>query len=504
MTVRKVKRSSRDRDREPEERKERTFEEPTLPGRIEVAIDQASQVQALAFGLEDAASRALLIALGVDEDSFTVKEYSEIWQVIETAQEKGLSCDRMTVAAYAEDPKLVELAEGIRKHKPPRENVLDVVDRLRWGSAVVSAAETIPEFAELLRKRSRPEDTLKAARAIVEALETGRPIRGRNGGDKQLVERQIEAVKLRKIQGRHPFGIPGFDIDESFDEGDPKRYRTTIGVRPKKVTVVTALSGNGKSTLIANLLHAQVRTFNKKILMGAWEDEPGEVLELVAAIDQGIHLTKLLVGELSEDEERRLADSMAEFSESIEFMDHPLERVRKSRYRNDDALELIQARILESGAKLAIFDLWARAFAFGSEQEESEALYRQQAIAKATDCHVVLVQQQLLKNVEKREDKRPTREGVKGTGEWTGVADTMIGVYRADLYKNVPAGTIETPILKQRRGKWPLGIEADFDPEYGRITNCRSVPYDAPGTRAEDSKNDLDRAISGKRKGGKK
>jgi hypothetical protein len=77
----------------------------------------------------------------------------------------------------------------------------------------------------------------------------------------------------------------------------------------------------------------------------------------------------------------------------------------------------------------------------------------------------------------------------------------MLGIYRPDKYKRVPVGTIEIPFLKQRRGRWPIGIEADYDPEYGRITRCREVSYDEPGTKASESSNELERAISGKRKG---
>lgn len=493
------------REREPEEKAERTFEEPTLPGRIEVAVDQASQAQALAFALEDEEARRLLVALGVDEDAFTIKEYATLWtDVIEPAFEKGLTLDRTTVAAYVDDANLVELAEDIRRHKPPRENLLDVVDRLRWGSAIVAASEAVPEFAELLRKRSRPEDVIIAARVITEALEGGRPVRSRHAKDQKFVDDQIERMKLRKVQGRHPFGIPGFDVDESIeDETDRKRYRTTIGTAPGKTTVVTALSGNGKSTFVANLLLAQALVFEKKVLFGAWEDDAGEVLELAAAIHERIDLTSLVMGNLSDDEERRLSETMRLLAERVEFIENPLARARKKREPNDVVLADIHTRILESGAKIAFFDLWAKAFAFNNESEEREALDRQQTIAKETGCHCVLVQQQNLKKVEAREDKRPTREAVFGAAQWVAIADTLVGVYRPDLYKNVPGGTIELPIMKQRRGRWPIGVEADFDAEYGRIYGCRTVPYDEPGTRASASKNELELAIAGKRAGKK-
>lgn len=502
MSTKRIRGRRREERAEEPEPAAKSFDEPSLPGRIKVAVDQGSQVQALAFGLEDPKARARLIALGVDGDSFTIAEYDALWKVVEIAHERDLVLDQSTVAAYVEDPKLVELAASIRIHKPPDANLLDVVERLRWGAGIVNAAELIPDFSELLRKRSRPEDVLKAARAVIGALEAARPYGRRHAKNDLVVDERVEQVKLRKIQGRYPFGLPGFDLDTTKSDVDTKFYRTTTGTAPRKVTVLTGLSGNGKSTVLANIVLSQL-AYGKKVLYGAWEDDQGDVLELLAAIAQGINLTRLTVGALTEEEEERHALTMRELAEGIVFMPNPLERVRKLRYRNDEALDLIHSYIEESGCSFCVFDLWARAFAFGEEQEEAEALARQQAIAKATNSHVLLVQQQLLKAVEKREDKRPTREGIKGSGEWTGVADTILGVYRPGLYKNIPDTTLEVTILKQRRGRWPVSVEFDFDPEMGKLSNGREVAYDTPGTRHEDSKNELNRAIDKQRKGKK-
>lgn len=497
MAVRKIRRR---REEPPEEKPApRSFEEPSLPGRIDVALDQGSQIQALAFALEDSKARARLIALGVDGDSFTISEYYELWKIVEYGHEKGVELDQGTVAALVEDPNLVGLAQGIRAHRPPDGNLLDVVERLRWNAGVKLAAESVPPFAELLRKRSRPEETLKAARAIVQALDGARPYGRRHASNAEAVARRLDVIKLRRIsKKRYPFGLEGFDVDEGEPEGSTKRYRTTVGTAPGKVTVLTGLSGNGKSTVLANVVLAQVET-GRRVLYGAWEDDQEDVLELLGAIRAGVNLTRLTVGELDEEEEELMGLAMKEVGESVVFMPNPLEKVRKLRYRNDEALDLIHSYAEESSADFAVFDLWARAFSFGAEQEEAEALYRQQAIAKATSCHCLLVQQQLLKSVEKREDARPTREGIKGSGEWTGIADTILGVYRQDLYKNVPAGKLEVTILKQRRGRWPLNVEFDFDPEYGRLSNGHAVAYESPGTKPENSKNDLNRAISSRK-----
>ena len=73
------------------------------------------------------------------------------------------------------------------------------------------------------------------------------------------------------------------------------------------------------------------------------------------------------------------------------------------------------------------------------------------------------------------------------SGAWVEVPDTIIGLHRPALFKNVPDDRIQSLILKQRDGVWPLAVEYDWEPEYGAITNGVEVEYDRPGTTSEDS-----------------
>ena len=92
----------------------------------------------------------------------------------------------------------------------------------------------------------------------------------------------------------------------------------------------------------------------------------------------------------------------------------------------------------------------------------------------------VIVQQMRLKDVEKRADKRPTRESIKGTGAFVEVADLVFGIHRDAQFKAVPDDTIEVICLKQRMGKANWAIQFDWDGDKSSITNGREVPYD-PG-----------------------
>src|SRR5262249_23574089 len=110
-------------------------------------------------------------------------------------------------------------------------------------------------------------------------------------------------------------------------------------------------------------------------------------------------------------------------------------------------------------------------------------LWRQLAIAKATRTHHVLVHHLRGKDVEQRQDKRPTREAIKGSGAWVDVPDTIIGVHRPALWKSGPDDKLEPVVLKQRYGKWPLAVEFDHDPATGIISGGRTIEYEQPGER---------------------
>ncbi len=107
-------------------------------------------------------------------------------------------------------------------------------------------------------------------------------------------------------------------------------------------------------------------------------------------------------------------------------------------------------------------------------------------MAEELQVHVIMAHQQRHKDVEQRSDKRPTREGIKGSGAWLETAHNVFAPHIPAKWKRVPDDKFEVFILKQRDGDWPLGIEFEWEPEYGRITGGRDIPYGFGGETSED------------------
>jgi replicative DNA helicase len=287
-----------------------------------------------------------------------------------------------------------------------------------------------------------------------------------------------------------PYGIDGFDYHGA-DADEPGTPRLVPGAAPGKVTVVVGISGSGKSTTTARLVLEQARQ-GRSVLYGAWEQQSAMTLEIVAALSLGWSRSDLMAGRFTESEQTELLEEMERLSQWIRFLELPYGRAVGERRTNAANLDLLHQNVADATPDVFVADLFRRVLAETEPDAEEQALYRIQAMAQETQCHMILVQQLRLKDVEARSDQRPTRESIKGSSAWIDIADTIIGWYRPHLHKNVPDDTIQALILKQRYGKWPLAIEFEWNAEFGHLANGREVPYDRPGTEA----NELDLMMS--------
>ena len=328
---------------------------------------------------------------------------------------------------------------------------------------------------------------------------------------RRLVDDQMADVR-RRMAGHavYPYGLPGLDFDL-----DTQQRRMVPGSACGQITVVTGVPGSGKSTTCARLVLGLVRQ-RRKVLYGAWEMKGGTTLELIACQSLAERneppgdwsRTKLSTpdtdhpGWWTPDREKVLRDRMTALSEYVRFMGNPFRRGTRGgsgKPSNRRNLDLVAGYVADSGCEVFVADLWKRCLAETKPEEEEEALIDQQAIVEELGVHAILVQQQRLKDVEMRADKRPTREGIKGSGAWVEVADTMIGVHCPARWKPIPDNVLELDILKQRYGKWPQAVEFAWDPDRGMITKGTTVAYDVSAARFDS--NPIDAMVGPPQKG---
>lgn len=425
-------------------------------------------------------------------DTFITPEHKTLWGTIQEADRRKLGFDPATLTKLSGgevDPAYVlSLIEG-RPNVPV--NLGYHVEALLWDKAKQTAL-TGP-IASMLEALEDPKSAPEKVQGF--AIQTAETFRGYQDRQYLLDPEQLIHDQLKEIRARnaghavYPFGLHGLDYFEASKGG---QRRIMPGAAPGQITVVTGTPGSGKSTTTANLVLGLARQ-KRKTLWGAWEMKGGMNLELMACVSLGWSRQLMMdpQGSLTEEHFAALQERMRAISKYVRFLANPFRRRRgEKRGSNEANLDIVQGYIADSGCDIFVADLWKRCLAKADPEEEEMALIRQQAMLEELNVHGILVQQQRLKDIEQRADKKPTREGIKGSGAWTEVADTILGIHRPALWMPQEDVVLEVDILKQRYGKWPLAVEFMWHADKGLISGGTSVDYDHPISRDRLSRAD--------------
>lgn len=454
-----------------------------MKGALEIPHDLVNEIVVLAAAIGDGDVRRRLTSR-LRSDLFQGEGHAAIWGSLGELTRRGLDYDSATVRQLSgtavEESYLHKIAAA---HPAAPPNLGHHVSMLEWDAARVNAAKgPLPMLLKALQDPASPPETVRALAGQLATSFDGHGDRRHLREPNALVrEAMYEIEQRRKVRASYPYGIDGLDYDVA-----QEKWRLVPGAMPGKMTVITAIPGAGKSTLAARMALGLARQ-RRRVIYGAWEMGCSTTLELLAAMSLGLSRYKLSIGDVSDEEMEVIRACMDKISAWVRFVEMPFGKVRGERHTNDAALDLIHGYIADSAADVAIFDLWKRCLRQTDPDDEEQALIRQQAIAAETKCHCILVQQQRSKDVELRPDKRPTREGIKGSGAWTEVADTILGVHRPGLWKAIDDTSVEVDVLKQRYGKWPMAVEFDWDPDLGSFANGRETEYDPPGAAGASS-----------------
>jgi replicative DNA helicase len=418
----------------------------------------------------------------IPADSFYGQGHAAAWAIMQRLQGQGLHYDPATVqqmSGGSVDTDVLESYAQERPKVPP--NIRYHAACIAWDRARVEAVRgPVTQFLEAIKDPACDPNKVRAlARAIGNSFE--------GVGDRKYLrdpaaiirEHRKELENRRHGHATFSYGLEGLDF---YGEMDPKPYtpRLIPGCAPGKVTVVTGISGGGKSTTTARIALEQARQ-GRRVLYGAWEQDSNMTLEIIAAMSLEWSRSDLMCGNFKEDDQEQLLAEMDRLGEWIRFMSLPFGREMGEKCTNQSNLDLIHQYISDVSPDVFIADLFKRVMVETRPDDEESALWRMQAITQETRCHSILLQQLKLKDVETRQDQRPTRDSVKGNSAWIDIADTVLAWYRPSLHKNVPDDVIQALILKQRYGAWPLAVEFDWNPEFGFVGNGRSIEYDRPG-----------------------
>lgn len=423
------------------------------------------------------AARTLLHSLSPDE--FLISSHSSFWSVLRHVVDRNLEYSSETVRqlnSTLSEAIGVDLLDELEATAEVHPNLDFHVERLRWDA---TRARTLQgSLAQLVGDLKDPnvaaEQALSSARSVVRSLE-GAGGRRYIHRPKTLAESyHSDLVKRREEGNFYPSGFKAMDDSNLLSEG----------FMPGNTSLITGLSSSGKSTFAAALAVNQAK-LGRRPMICAWEMGARSTLDVIGAMLTGIPLDTIIRGTYNDAEFRKLDKAARWAASHIRFMENAFfsqirEDKRGNRRSNERNLDIFEGYIAESGCDVIIADLWDRLLADQSPEGVTDALYRQQNMCKEYGVHGCLVVQLRLKDVEKRADKRPTRESIKGVATFVEVADLILGVHRDAQFKSVPDDGLEVICLKQRKGKLNWAVRFDWSGAHCRISGGAEVPYN-PG-----------------------
>lgn len=465
---------------------------------IDIPNDPINEQVILAAQIVDPEVRKRVVKL-FPSDAFYAPQHQAIQAALAELERRKLAYDPATLQRLSPDVD-VRILETLAASRPDVPDNLEFhLDTLAWDWQRARATQgPLSAFLEAIQNpKELPERTKALARAVANSFE-GSTGSGKFLRDPKEVVRQAITKLRSRVEGEayYPFGIEGLD----YYEDGTRRIRP--GASPGTISMVTALSGSGKSTLTGHLILGSARQ-KRKVLVGAWEEEAPVTIELLATLSLGLSRSRILDGRsnrlregsgndyepLSNEEIIIIEERMHQISRYVRFFDNPFQRGKTKTGRestNDDHLDIIHEHLEESGCSHFFADLFARCLVDDSPSAERNALFRLLAITQEQQVHTTIVHQQRAKDIETRVDKRPTREGIIGSGAWLDVCWTVMAPHLPAKWKRVPDNTMELYILKQRNGPWPIAIEFDWTPDTGQIANGRSMNIDIKGETSDE------------------
>jgi hypothetical protein len=482
---------------------------PPPPRTVRIEVDTEQVVLAAMLVSADARRRVLRL---LPPDRWQVEVHRAAVTALAELDRRRVAYDPAALKRLFPDVDVDYLGQLQAARPTVPADLQHYVEGVRWD-ALRAAAVTGP-ISDLLAAIADPLSDQAKVKALARAV--GGTFDAWHDRARVLPPESVHAEMVAELRARaaghavYPYGLEGLDgyQDEGarphHPGGNAGRPRLVPAAKPGKVTIITGCSGSGKSTLACRIALGQAR-LKRRTLYGAWEMTGPESLELLAVMslaDDGVHVsrTQLLSGEPKEGLEEmieRVSERGREINRFVRFVPNPF-LAASGKGGNAENLTLIQHLIEDLGADVFIADLWERCLVDTKPEAVQAALFQQQAMCEATRCHGILLQQQRLKDIEKGLDKRPTREGLKGSSGWVDIGDTILGTYMPSQWKDVPADMTVVDVLKQRYGPWPLSVELEWDPDRAWFGKGVSVPYDQPSEREGPSEIE---AFSG---GGKK
>ena len=255
-----------------------------------------------------------------------------------------------------------------------------------------------------------------------------------------LLPDYLDAVGARweKSGGGHPTGFPSVDrrVNGGLDEG--------------WVIILAGRPGMGKTSLALeislNFAHDGVPS-----LVCSQEMQSGQLLDRAIAIEGRLELSKVIAGEMTEDEHEKFQFRLSRIADIPLFIDE------QGALRIEDVRRKARQVQRDTGGRLGlvVIDFLQLMVADGENRtrEMTAITGALKALAKELRCPIIALSQ-LNRSVENRPNKRPVMADLRESGSIEQDADVIWALYRDEQYNpdSMDKGLAELLWLKNRYG----------------------------------------------------
>lgn len=410
------------------------------------------------------------LILQLKASDFTSPRHRAIFAALEELEQRNLDYVPITLKTFlppTDDWGGIPYLEELEKIASD-ENIEHHIERAKWDNArSLIINDHLNELESALKDpRLDVDEAMTIVKRIEERLQSARGSSSIIAG--VAISAKYEAQLYARESNSHLRTSGYLSIDN----------KLTDPFGRGKITVIAASPSIGKTTFALNMAQRQARKWKVGYL--AWESGMISATDIVCSSSLGIPLPKLVKypNRLTPKERNsitELLNTLFNSNDRFTFLEPPkrdLYKEAKGPWEiNDRVLDWFESQLSQWGCDIIYWDLFTKKLPDRRPDAMSWSLDRIQDMADRYGTHFALLHQLTSKEVEKKQDKRPTRADLKGTGGWIETPDVVFGLYRRAVYEpGIEDNELEIYCLKQRIGKWPWRMIMEWDGEKCSIT----------------------------------
>ena len=365
--------------------------------------------------------------------------------------------DQMKVRGVYRENESEKYIRDLMQSTPTAANVLEYCTIVRDKALLRGLCDVASEINDMVYDGTGEAGTvLEAAERKIYALRQGR----NTGGLMPVAQVVNNAYAQIQEAAESQDAIPGLST------GLPDIDKRILGLNSGELIFIAARPGMGKTSIALNIALSVAKNTDKAVAIFSLEMAREQIVTRMLAYEGLVNGKKLLTGNLTEEDWRRIGAAATTISRTNMYVDdNPVLSVADMN---------AACRRIENLGLVVIDYLQLMTSAGGKQKYASES--RTQVVsdisrmlkimAKELNIPVVCLSQ-LSRASESRQDKRPQLSDLRESGSIEQDADVVIGLYR-DGYYNQESETpnlAEAIILKNRKGEVGT-VNLSWLPEY--------------------------------------